>query len=164
MSPPEGPRLGLCLKTTRSNLLQDADISRSCTGGQVGSRLPVTRFQIKTAWADPADSGWWRRERRSEGEKKKTTGNTLLDLQCIQAFFFLPFHSTSRAEVAQVPRNICENDCFQVKKNNSTITILFFPFFSHLLPTLKPNKDNPLYDPVLIVMVHQLSVFVRLKY
>lgn len=72
-APLGAPRLGLCLKTTRSNLHQDADISRSCAGGQVGSRLPLTRREIKTGWADPAGSGGVEEtERRGV---KKTTGN-----------------------------------------------------------------------------------------
>lgn len=130
MSPPEGPRLGLCLKTTRSNLLQDADISRSCTGGQVGSRLPVTRFQIKTAWADPADSGWWRRERRSEGEKKKTTGNTLLDLQCIQAFFFYLFIQPPELKWRKYQETYVKTIAFRLKK--ITLLLLYYSFLFFL--------------------------------
>ena len=50
MDEPPGAEMGLCLKTLCSNLLQDADISKSQPGGQVGSRLPFNRCEIKTAW------------------------------------------------------------------------------------------------------------------
>ena len=80
--PPQGLRPGLCLKTTRSNLLQDADISRSRAGGQVGSRLPLTRCEIKT---DPAGSWGGRRERSRE----KTTCNECALLLNLQYYFLI---------------------------------------------------------------------------
>lgn len=84
-----GPRLGLLFKnyTLQSLFLQDADISKNCTGGQVGSRLPLTQCKIKTVWADPAGPGG---ERIWRGGRKKVENNLkqMHSLLYIQATFF----------------------------------------------------------------------------
>lgn len=51
----------------------------------MGSRLPLTRCEIKTAWADPAGS---RGGRREEGKEKKSTRWTL-SKQILHTGFFL---------------------------------------------------------------------------
>lgn len=118
-APLGGPRVGLCLKTTRSNLLQDADISRSCAGGQVGSRLPFTRCEIKTAWADPAGSRGGRRQ-RGEKERRREENNlqqmhTLFNLQCIRTCFYPAFKFNLQSWSGASTKK-SENDHIQDKK------------------------------------------------
>lgn len=67
----EGGGRGFCLKTTRSNLQQDADASRNCTWGGVrwGRGCHSRGAKSKQPGQDPAGSG---REGTQEGKQPAT--------------------------------------------------------------------------------------------
>lgn len=95
---PSGDRdQGFCLKTTRSNLLQDADIGKNGTGGQVGSRLPLTQCRIKTAWAESAGPGGEERQREEEKRAKQPAQ----DLLCVQPGLFQAFEVNQEKPVSK---------------------------------------------------------------
>lgn len=107
---PSGDRdWGFCLKTTRSNLLQDADIGKKRHWGSGGVEVATHPLQNQNSLGRPGRPPEVRKDR---GERRKEENN-LHEIYCMyrRNFCFKPLKSTKRS---QYQKNRSLNDHVKV--------------------------------------------------